>query len=72
MKLECPVCKAELVYKKVDDGFDSYRICKSGRVKRLASKSHGYDQTYCSKNADHKIPIELHNTAKRWCIFFLI
>lgn len=59
MKFECPVCKAELVHKRIDDGFDTHRIHKDGTTEFIASHSNGCDEVYCSINADHKIPDKL-------------
>jgi len=59
MKFECPVCKAELVHKRIDDGFDTHRIHRNGKVEFITSKSNGCEDVYCSKNADHKIPAKL-------------
>ena len=58
-KIECPVCHATLIHKRVDDGFDTHKISKNGKVTPLASKSNGYDEVYCSKNLDHIIPDDL-------------
>ena len=59
MKIECPTCHATLVHKRIDDGFDSYSISKSGKVTCIASKSNGGDEVMCSKNAEHEISEKL-------------
>ena len=56
MKYECPVCKADLIHKRIDDGFDTYRIRKDGTREHTASKSNGSDWVWCSKNEDHYVP----------------
>lgn len=61
MKIECPVCKAELIHKRVDDGCDVWLIKKNSAKKFITSKSDGYDKVYCSKNANHKIPSVLED-----------
>lgn len=60
MKYECPVCKADLIHKRIDDGVEIHRINKNGKVKLLDSSSDGCDEVYCSKNTNHEIPEELY------------
>jgi len=59
MKYECPVCKAELEHKRVDDGFIINRISKHGVAAELANESDGYDTVKCSRNSGHAIPGKL-------------
>jgi len=58
-KFECPVCHATLVHKRIEDGFESHRISRNGRVTCIGSKSNGGDEVNCSKNAQHIIPTEM-------------
>ena len=59
---ECPTCKANLIHRRVNDGYDLYRISKNGKTKYLGSKSNtDCDEVYCSKNQNHLIPKYLQN-----------
>lgn len=64
MKIECPVCKAQLEHKRRDDGVIINRINVDGSgVKEIANKSNGYDQIYCSADESHELPSELQEIA---------
>lgn len=59
MKYECPVCKSELIHKRIDDGVETHLIHKDGTTECIGSKSNGGTDVYCSKDADHKLPNKL-------------
>jgi len=63
MKLfECPECKAQLVHKNVTDGFETHTITRNGKhIGVIASEDKGHDEVYCSKNANHYVPLEIIN-----------
>jgi hypothetical protein len=62
-KIECPICGANIVHRRVDDGFDSHIIKRDGTVVAVVSKSNGfeilYDEFMCSHNTDHHLTQEL-------------
>lgn len=64
MKIECPVCKAQLEHKRRDDGVILNLINKDGSgVKEVGNRSDGYDQIYCSADESHELPEELQEKA---------
>lgn len=56
---ECPVCKATLNHRRVDDGSTHHSISKKGKIEITGERSDGYDEVTCSKNSDHEIPTDL-------------
>lgn len=56
---ECPICKSDLVHRKMLDGFEINRISKGGRIRNINSVDNGSDYVWCSANSNHIIPPEL-------------
>ena len=60
--IECPICKAPIHYKRVDDDIVINEIGPYGEVIELSNESDGYEVMYCSKNKEHQLPLEIYQT----------
>lgn len=63
MKIECPICQAELIHRKIDDGFVCRSISKDGQTKIISQRNNGSDEIMCSKNAEHEISDDMNEKA---------
>ena len=60
--IKCPVCGAVIMYHRHDDGDFVVAMQSDGKgVVEHENESHGYTETYCCRNKEHRIPQELHD-----------
>lgn len=58
-EFKCPVCGAELLHNRIDDGEILNRITRQGVVEEICNDSNGFDLVYCSLDKYHKLPDKL-------------
>ena len=62
MKYECPLCKANLIHTRINDGkiiSELYSFESEIKKNIILDESHGEDIVECSKDKKHEIPIDL-------------
>ena len=53
--IECPVCKGQIVHKRINDDDEFMYFNKDGTYEHIHGKSDGYNEIYCINDKSHDL-----------------